>query len=288
MKIVIYGSICLLLFSVTDCSRQPQETIIARVDNAALTLEDAMKRIDTTRVLFKDQLLRYITQWVNEELINQEALRRGMDNSARLQYKLREANKLIINQYFLDQYIYSGPVSFNEQILQEYYKKHETEFIVQEDAIKINMITLESRERASFFVSSVLRGSKWQDAVNTIKQDTSLASGIILNSSETYFTQHTLFPVELWKVASTLKMGEVSYPVKTSLGYSAIQVISSIKKGERADYSIVRDEIRERFIIEQRRLKYKELLDQLHKNHRVDILIKSTAASDSSETEYHE
>jgi hypothetical protein len=261
------------LFSVLlagGCRKHPDGKIIARVGETTLTFEDALAHIDTSRKPVDDQVKRYIAQWVNDELINQEAARKGIESDQQFQIRVREASRILANQYFLEQYIYSDTTGIDEKLMQDYFRIHREEFIVQEDVIKMNVITFTTREKASLFAASVLRGTLWSNAVNSFLEDTS--TGVVSNSSGKYTTQRTLFPSELWKVASTLSVKEVSFPIKTSMGYTVIQALSNIKKGDPAEYSLVQDMVRQRYIIEQRRSRYNELLENLHKRYKVEIL----------------
>mgnify|MGYP001167294572 FL=1 len=261
------------LFSVllvTGCRKQPEGKVIARVGETTLTFDDALVHIDTSRRPVDDQIKRYIAQWVNDELINQEAGRKEIQSDRQFQIRIKEASRILANQYFLEQYIYSDTTGIDEKLIQDYFRIHMEEFVVHEDVIKMNIITFDTREKASLFAASVLRGTHWSDAVNSFLEDTS--TGVVSNSIGKYSTQRTLFPLELWKVASTLSVKEVSFPVKTSIGYTVIQIVSNIKKGDPAEYSLVQDMVRQRYIIEQRRLRYNELLENLHKRYKVEIL----------------
>jgi hypothetical protein len=279
--------LCTLSVILTlSCQKQPKATVIVRVGDAALTLEDAKSHIDTSRQPYNDQIQKYMMQWVNEELVNQEAKRKGIENDERFRYRMQEANRILVNQYFLAQYFYSDTVDIKEELIQEYFKNHLTEFIVQEDVIKMNTVTFSTRDRASSFAASILHGTSWSNAVDAVLGDPS--SGIISNSIGKQYTQRTLFPVELWRVASTLKPSEVSFPVKTSNGFSVLMLISILKKGEQTEYAFVRDEVRERVLLEQRRKRYTDLIENLHQKYKVEMLFNPMINPDSDKIISHE
>jgi len=274
------------MFLIMGCQRQPQGKIIARVGDEVLTDNEALAHIDTLLKPTDDQLKRYVIQWINNELVNQEARRRGIDKEDRFIHQSQEAEKIIANQYFLERYIYSDTMGIKSILLHEYFKNHSSEFLVQEDVVKINVITFNTRERASSFASSVLRGVFWSDAISAVLSDST--SGVVSSFTEKYYTQHTLFPTELWKLASTLGINDVSFPVKTPMGYSVIHMISVIKKGEPADFAFAQDEIRGRVLIEQRRKRYNELLENLRNKSKVDIFLNTSINSDSNKVVNHE
>jgi hypothetical protein len=86
-----------------------------------------------------------------------------------------------------------------------------------------------------------------------------------------YFTQATLFPEELWKLARTLPKEEVSYVVKAAAGYYVLTVHALKHVGETPEFEYVKDEVRERLLIERRRTRYEQLVSDLRTRHKVEV-----------------
>src|SRR5271169_3656746 len=162
--VVYWLPIVVLLF--TGCQRQKSGSIIARVGDATLTMEEARKHIDTVRFSPASQLHGYATLWVNDELLYQEAIHSGFEKSDDLQEQLRDARREIISSAFLRRWLDQDSMIAHPDEIADYYKQHAAEFFIREDMIQANLLTMTSRERASAFAASVTRGTSWNAALN--------------------------------------------------------------------------------------------------------------------------
>ena len=279
----------LLACCVSACNRSaPEEGGIARVGSKRLTLAEARRAIDTTQGPFTQQLPKYISTWVTDELLYQEAQREGMENNESFKEQLEQTRRHLAIQNLLQQYVYEDTAGINEAALRAYFAEHAGEFIVRENMMKLNIIGFTSREFASNFAAAVTAESPWSAAVAKAKADPSVSGSIIALPTNQYFSELTLFPPELWKVASSLNVDEVSFPVRTNLGYFVIQLLSFIPEGKPAELDIVRDEVNARLLIERRRQKYAEYLGTLRKRYDVEVLLNSITLEDSTKSQHHE
>jgi parvulin-like peptidyl-prolyl isomerase len=287
MKNVLYAIVVLVLLLIS-CRQQKSKAFIARVGNVELTLEEAKTHIDTSRGSITHQLYDYAAYWANVELIYQEAIRQGIENSEQFNRQLKDVRRQLANQTFLERNVYTDAAVVDNNLLHEYFQSHAAEFFVREDMMKLNLILFKTREQASTFAASIARGVSWNEAVEKIVSDTSGFSGVVSVTSEQFYTQRTMFPPELWKMAMALNVKEISFPVKTALGYYVVQPIAIIKQGEPAQFELVREEVHQRFLIDQRRHRYDELLGTLRKRYNVEILLNDVQPTDSARTQSYE
>lgn len=286
-------AVLLALFILTipvmmgGCGRpSADESTIARVGGARLSLADAKRAIDTAEGSFNQQLPRYIAEWVSDELLYQEAQREGIENSDQFHRQMDQTRRQIAVQNLLQQVVYSDTGSIEESTVRAYFNQHASEFFVREDMVKLNVVGFTAREPAGDFAAGISSDNPWSAAVARAKS----ASGpsIIALPGNQYFSQQTLFPPELWKVATTLNVNEVSFPIKTNIGYFVIQLLAVIPQGKAAELDVVRDEVRERMLIERRRQKYAEYLGTLRKRYDVEVLLNSVSLDDSIRSQHHE
>src|ERR1051325_10942271 len=193
----------ILLFG---CRQQPSGRVIARVGSAELTLDEAKAHIDTTRAALDYALNDYASYWVNTELLYQEAKRQGVENSPEFIRQLEEVRRQLANQTYLEHFVYS-------------------------DTAGLNPRALNSRDLENSFSASVTKGSACPAAVEHLLHDSSAASSVLASTHAQYYTMQTLFPPELWKVASALSVNEVSFPVKTAGGYFVLQCLARYDQG---------------------------------------------------------
>ncbi len=271
-----------------SCRKSTEVTIIARVGDAVLTLEEAKADIDTTQESFQNRLNTYVKNWINKELLFQEASRRGVENDEQYQMQIRDARRQLATQRFIDQSVYGDTINLNDSLLVQYFEAHRTEFLIREDIIKMNLVIFNTREQASMFAAKISRGATWHDALINVQSDSISRASLLYNTKNEFFTRQALNPQELWKVAVTLNANEVSFPVKTSIGYCVLQPLDKKKRGDSAEFEIVRDEIRERVLLEERRKKYKQIINDLHQRYKIEILIPEVMITDTNATHLYE
>jgi len=275
---------CLVAFG---CQHRKTGTVIARVGSAELTMEEARAYIDTARSSSAAQLRRYVAHWVNEELLSQEAADKGFEKREDIQDQLRTARRQFLAQAFLQQQLSRDSASLAPQDLAAYYKLHSAEFFVREDMVRLNLLTFSTRERASSFAATVTRGASWGTALDQILRDSIASKFVITGVSGKVYSQHILYPSELWKVARSLGTNEISFPISTESGYAVLQVLASYQRGTPAPYELVQDEIRERVLLERRQKVYNDLLGTLRSKYNVELLI-GTGSSDTTDSFNHE
>ncbi len=288
MKRAIAAALWVAAILLQGCRPHAPATVIARVGTSELTLEHAKAHIDTTRTPYADQLRHYVAHWVNTELIFQEATRAGFDRSEESELRTEDARRQIVNEMFLEHQLSADTAGMTEDTMRAYFDAHAAEFIVPEDMMKLNVITFSTRERANAFSALVSRGKSWSDAVASIVHDSTAPPGIVASKPAQFYSQHTLFPAELWKVASTLGINDISFPVKTTPGYCVLQLLAVARSGRQATYDLARDEVRGRLMIDRRRKRYADLLGTLHKRYNVDIVLGFEQSADTTQLPGHE
>ncbi len=272
-----------LLCAAMSCHGPDRSTIVARVGNRTLSMEDVVARMGISGKPADGDIRRFVTHWVNEELLYQEAQRRGLDESEEFDRTMQDTRRRLLAQAFIDSQ--AGDTSgIGDSLLQAYYANHPDEFIVRDDMVKLNAFRFLTREKAAQFASLVTRGMNWDDASAAARRDSSDPAVALPGVSGQFVTQHTVFPPEIWKVAASLAIGEISYPVRTAVGFCVIQPVGRLAAGSRAGAEVAAGEIRARIQIERRRQRYEELLGTLRKRYSVEVLLPAQQNTDTTHT----
>ncbi|HUL43869.1 MAG TPA: peptidyl-prolyl cis-trans isomerase [Bacteroidota bacterium] len=279
--------IALISLTLFGCQNRKQGTVIARVGSAELTMEEARSAIDTSLTASSSQLQRYVAHWVNEQLLSQEAVNNGFEKREDIQDQIRTAHRQFLAQAYLQQKLSQDSAMLAPQDLAAYYKQHAQEFFIREDMIRLNLLTFSTRERASMFAASVAKGAAWSSALDQILRDSMASKYVITVISGRVYSQHTLYPSELWKVARSLGTNESSFPVSTESGYTVLQVLAAYQRGTPAPYELVQDEVRERVLLERRQKVYNDLLGTLRSKYSVELMM-GPASTDTTESVIHE
>ncbi|MBI5476869.1 MAG: peptidyl-prolyl cis-trans isomerase [Ignavibacteriales bacterium] len=263
---IIYLSI-LLIFG---CKTEKKESIIARVGDVTLTKEEIHKQFAGFDSLSETEFRQFVQQWINEELLYQEAVRAGVEETPEYKEQLMKIKKQITTQQFIEREIYSDSSMISDSLARNYFENHRDEFSIRQETIRLQIANFSNREGASAFAASLAKGIAWDSSISIIKNDSLAAADFLGEVLPGYFTEHTLLPTELWKVASTLSMNDISFPVKSSFGYSIIVFLERKQKGDAPVYDAVSSEVKERLTIDKKRKTYQNLLESLYKRYRVE------------------
>jgi parvulin-like peptidyl-prolyl isomerase len=276
--------VALAALMLASCKETQKGTVIASVGNVELTREQAIEYIDTSNNNSEIALMAYIDSWINSELINQEAQRTKIDQSEEVYHRLSDTKKQLVNQMFLDRFINNDTSAINEQALRDYYAQHQSEFLAHEVMVKLQVAIFNSRERASVFATKFTKSSSWDAAI----ADTGIALALVSAPPSQYYSQHTLYPPELWKIATALTLKDISFPVRIPSGYAIVQLVDIAREGAPSPFELVRDEVHTRMLIEHRRKRYAELLGNLRKQYTVKVFTETTHSPDTTQPEHHE
>jgi hypothetical protein len=144
-------------------------------------------------------------------------------------------------------------------------------FLLREPVASVSFALFADRDAANAFRTRLLRGATWGEAVTSARTDTLLRAQLLQLVTRQFFSQSTLYPEELWKLARTLQKEEASYAVRTDAGYYILVVHSFRNQGEMPEFEYVRNDLRDRLLIEPRRRRYADLLGNLRSATTVEV-----------------
>jgi hypothetical protein len=266
--------VAVIALALAGCSQEEPGTVVARVGDSALTLEEAAAAVDTAAPGGGGRLAQYVASWVNAELLYQEALRQGIGDDPAFGVRLAALRRQLANQELLDRVVYGDTAAAPDSVLRAYFDAHPDEFTLSENHLKLRLATFRSREAARRFAAAVTAGAAWDGLIDSMTADPKSAAEIVSATDEAWYTRSTLFPQELWKVAGPLDPGDASFPLKTGEGFTVVQYLALAAAGKAGDFDIVREEVADRVLIEGRRSKLEALLGTLRERYGVEILVK--------------
>lgn len=260
------------LLLVPACSRETtDDRYVARVGQSVLTEGDLQEMGDSLSGIGQ-HATQYITSWVTTELLYQEAMRRGLLETEEVKQQIGALQRRLAINALLEREVYNPDTSLvTEADITALFRKQQETFRLREDVVNLSYVLFDDRDAANSFRTTVLRGTPWNAALAAVQADTTHRPHVLQTALRYYFTRGTLFPEELWKLARTLGKEEVSFVVRTDAGYYVLVVHSVKHQRDVPDYEYVRDEIRNRLLIEQSRKRYDLLLASLRSRFPVDI-----------------
>lgn len=271
------------------CGKSPESpSVVARVGDVELTVDDLPGLIDTTTPGWRSQIPRVVSSWVTTELLAQEARRTGVEDDPAYVAGWNEAQRQLLANRYLAVHVYGDTVSLPEEAMRSYFQAHAGEFFLREDVVKLNMVAFQTREQASAFAAQAVGRATWGDYLAERMHDPLFTSGIVTSRQNMVTTKRSTYPPEVWKVATTLPLNEVSFPVRSPAGYYVVQPLAVYRQGSPAEFDLVRDEVRSRLLVEYRREQVSKRLGTLRERYNVQVFVTPELQSDSTETGPHE
>lgn len=266
---------------LAGCTAEQPKDYVARVGNEMLTKEEVAAMVDTTEH-DGGAVRAFVNQWVVSSLLYQEADRRGITKSDELLRRVEHVRRKLAIDALLEASLYTNDsAAVNEDAIVAMYNSGGPVFLLKEDVVNISSALFAERDAANVFRSRILRGSSWDEAILWAQQDSSVRLQLLQLATRQYFTRATLYPEELWKLARTLGKDQISFVLRTDAGYYVLIVHNAMQQGEMPDIGYVRNEIRDRLLIEQRQRAYEALIASLRTKEQIDVRIPTTDSSTS-------
>jgi len=277
--------VLMLLVVVASCSRETShKPYLARVGSAELTEDDLRDSRDSVHAPLR-RPREAVNEWIINELLYQEAARRGLTTTEGFRRQVETTKKRLAIAALLDQELFADndTVLVNDAAIATAFKAAGTDYLLREDVVLASYALFSDRDAANAFRSAVLRGRNWNDALLLARVDSLTAPHFLRSAERQYFTQSTLYPPELWKLARTLTRNEASFVIKTDAGYYVLMVHGLKHQGEIPEYEYVRSDVRQRLLIEERRARYEKMVADLRARHPIDIRLDQVDTTEAAQ-----
>ncbi|MCL5266985.1 MAG: peptidylprolyl isomerase [Bacteroidetes bacterium] len=266
-------ALALVLFG---CARQPESgRLLATAGSAKLYLNEVSSHADTSSAY---AVRNYVSNWVNEQLLYDEAKKLGIDNSPGFQKRVDEFSRQLAITMLLNHRVYDAPVSLGPGEVQGFYNSHRDEFRAADEIAFVNLAAFDKRSIAVKFRNALVSGSSWTETLGDIP------TYAILDIKDSVYLKVSGTNPAIWNVVQSINVGSVSFPIQIdSLSY-VVEVINKIGAGEPLPLSYAAPLIRERLTIEKRRKLYEALMDSLRAvgNFQIDpsVAIRDTSVQE--------
>lgn len=250
------AGLCLALAVGCDHAEE-RDPVVARVGDEILTATQLRSQFpyDSGRQEGAERL-RFVENWVRQELLYQEALDRRLDRNARLLELIEQARRDLLVAALLDREFQDREVAITDDAISSYYYGHQEKFERAEEEIRAEHILLAGGRRrdANALRQSLLQGDSFSEAA--VEHSLDLSSSA--TGGDTGYFSADDDPV-LWEACQGLAVGTLSKPVASVRGYHLIRVLSRQEAGTVRELESVRPQIVEALVLEDYRQRLEEL-----------------------------
>ncbi len=209
---------------------------------------------------------------INQELLLQEAEKAAIPEREDIKEVIKaQAEQLILNQLIFEKFGQRLDVTDNE--VEAYYEADKESFVVPERR-HVRHILADSEEIAEKAKKELKEGADFIEIVEEYARETGKENGGDLG----YIERRNIIP-EFAEAAFSLKLNEISEPVKTQLGYHIIEVLD-VTESQPFEYDSVKDAIKRLLMVRKRDALVGNWLDELRAG--ADISVRGRELSRSA------
>lgn len=254
-----------LFLILIGCEKEKVENgFIAEVNGVGLT-NTALKEALESDYFNKKHQVEYIRQWIETELLYQEAIDKDILDATDYRNILERNKKELAAAYLLKDYFDDFSYDFGTRELKSYFNKYISDFKIFDDAYVINKIRFTDEGRAILFRYTLIE-SDWEKAIGVFKGDQS----IISSKTKQLIYKYQVQPLLLFRIVKNLLPGEVSIVLETEPGvFSVVQLVKFLEKNSFPDYEYVEDLVKERYANIKKTQMYRSLIDELFAKYNV-------------------
>ena len=252
---------------ISGCSKKPERTdYVARVNNSYFTQKELDAMIDTSgnkNDFYKSEIIR---NWIDQELLYQEAVDEGIINSPDYKKIIDESKKSLAGAMLLKQVSDKYDLNYNTDDLNKFFEAHKDEFKLLQNAYVLNLVEFNSENSAIKFRGTVLEKG-WNKAIETSEKFlfTKKQSNRLLREDEIY-------PAELKNVLDELNPQEISIIISPdSSTYIIVQLLDKYSAGTIPQFEFVKDKVESSFIASEKQKIINEYIKRLYTNNDIEV-----------------
>jgi len=239
---------------------EPQGTVLARVNDEVLTLEKLMYQVPPD---FRDQiksegLSEVVENWINTELLYQEAIERGLDDDPEVRAIIKAGIRDAVARRLIDIEL-GNKVIISPVTVDSIYAFQKDSYKLDEDRFRASHIFLESAGDAEAVHKRLKKGDDFATLARDYSKDRQSAER---GGDIGYFGADDIDPAFI-EAARRLELGAYSKPVKTAYGYHIIKLTDRQKTGDALDSLEAKGNIYESLYTARHAAAFNELLENL-------------------------
>ena len=244
--------------------------VVARVGDATLTEGDLADALGDVPAGLDSAASRahVVEQWVQRELLVQEARAQGLDQDPAVRRRLAETERATLEDAALDAYFAQTPGTPSDDDLRAYYDRNREALALRDPYVRLRHLRLAERGRADEAQASFRRAvtSAFPDSLFAVvaREYADDPEGAVALAGE-YVSEARVGGLDdgLGARVASLPAGAQVVVVPSGGVVHVVQVVDRVPAGTVPPFELVRDELTERLSVQRRRDAEARLLQRL-------------------------
>jgi len=260
-----------LLLPLVACSKKDQGKAIATIDGEKITVQEFNNELDkipmNMKMLVASQSGKrsFLDRLIVQKLLLREAKKENIEKDKEFQDKLAEFREQLIMQTLLSRKVTTA-LNISNEDLQKYYDAHKEDF-KKEKEIRTRQIVVKTEQEAREIRAKAAKGEDFGELAKKYSLDPSAST---TGGDIGFHPKGTLIPEYEAAAFQLTKVGQVSEPVKTQLGYHVIK-LEEVKVSSYAPFAEVKDFIRQKITQEKQAEMVQKYIEDLKKNTKIVV-----------------
>ena len=255
------GIVALLLMSIAGCHQlDSTDKFVARVGDSYLLPSDIEAGLANLAAGFDTTKARsqIINQWINSELLYQEARRLRLSNKEDIQRRLDESERAVLIEGMISEYHSQADEEISQNDIEKYYERNKEHLRFFEPFVHIRYLNHPSRDSMEMAVQLMGQEPVSDSVFASLVERFSSSPDEHLRMTQNHFLETRLF-LDQPELIDTLRNTEAGTPPQLILAdsvYHLLQVIDRSAPNSIPELSWIEDFIREQLTIRFRKQNY--------------------------------
>jgi hypothetical protein len=251
------------------CAPREEGTVLARVGKTSLTLQQVMESLpdEYRSEITRDQIITYVKEWVDAELLYQDALRRNIEREPEVMRQLHAIKRdFLCAQQIHRRALDAGNAAATDSVVAAYYAARRPAWVRDRDVIKFAAIVLDDTKTA-FTVRNMITRPTFFEIGERYSRDP------LPEPAQAPYVSADKLPPCLAQVIFGIRIEGITAPILCEGRYYIVLVLDKQPKGTPASLQEARPEIVEALASQFQKRAREELVRSLRADSDVSLFL---------------
>jgi len=256
-----------LLLSAFTCDEKPDSPVVAQVGDAVLTLNDIYKSMppEYSHKITRQQNINFVKQWIDTELLYQEALNQKLHKEKEMQHRLEKMKQdLLCAEMLSRNALKSGDINITDDMVEQFFKDNRQLFVRDTPVYKYLQIVVDELRQAWQIRNKVT-------AENFLDLAAKYSIVPVEDPRSVIYLKETEIPPEVTAKLENLRVGGTTAPIKYAGQYSIIRLMDKQPAGTLCSLEEVRNDVIDRLTTQTQKKRTDEMLANLRLKTHVEV-----------------